>query len=190
MLPRSDSPVSILLVDDHPVVRAGYRRLLEHEPHLTVVGEAANATETLRLDREFSPSVIVLEELVLPTLGAEVRGGVGFAVTKAPPPQIAELTYELWQRALAAAAVLIRGDRSPDRLRCAPRRPTLCAIRSTDYGTNSSGSRWPTQNCERRRPDMSRLLGRPSRLLRLNSLRRTPGDSGQLACASQRALTR
>ena len=38
-------PISILLVDDHPVVRAGYRRLLETTPEMQVVAEAADGEE-------------------------------------------------------------------------------------------------------------------------------------------------
>ena len=58
---------------------------------------------------ELAPALKHWKELVLPTLGAEVRGGAAVAGAKAPPPQIADLAYELWQRALAAAAVEIRG---------------------------------------------------------------------------------
>lgn len=53
--------ISVLLVDDHAVVREGYRRLLERDPALSVVGEASNSTQALRLDREFEPDVTVLD---------------------------------------------------------------------------------------------------------------------------------
>lgn len=58
---------------------------------------------------ELAPALKHWKDLVLPTLGAEVRGASEVAVGRAPPPQIADLTHELWQRALAAAAVEIRG---------------------------------------------------------------------------------
>jgi len=61
MLSPPDSPVTVLLVDDHAVVRSGYRRLLEHDPRLKVVGEASNMSEALRCDRELAPHVIVLD---------------------------------------------------------------------------------------------------------------------------------
>ena len=53
--------ISVLLVDDHAVVREGYRRLLERDESLLVVGEAATAAEALRRDEELKPDVVVLD---------------------------------------------------------------------------------------------------------------------------------
>lgn len=56
-----DRKISVLLVDDHAVVREGYRRLLENEPDLAVVGEAAAMYEALKRDSELKPDVVVLD---------------------------------------------------------------------------------------------------------------------------------
>lgn len=53
--------ITVLLVDDHAVVREGYRRLLERDHRLAVVGEAASAAEAMRLDQDLKPDVIVLD---------------------------------------------------------------------------------------------------------------------------------
>jgi len=53
--------ITVLLVDDHAVVREGYRRLLEREPDLAVVGEASNAREALDQDAALAPDVVVLD---------------------------------------------------------------------------------------------------------------------------------
>lgn len=62
------SDVRILLVDDHPVVREGYRRLLERQPGFLVVGEADDAASAYRAYREASPDVVIMD-LSLPGAG-------------------------------------------------------------------------------------------------------------------------
>jgi two-component system, NarL family, invasion response regulator UvrY len=60
--------ISVLLVDDHAVVREGYRRLLEREQSIIVVAEAANAADALHFDAQLRPDVIVLD-IALPGIG-------------------------------------------------------------------------------------------------------------------------
>ncbi|MCB1916937.1 MAG: response regulator transcription factor [Rhodocyclaceae bacterium] len=60
--------IRLLLVDDHAVVRNGYRRLLETQSDLVVVGEAASAREASERYRELAPDVIVLD-IGLPDVG-------------------------------------------------------------------------------------------------------------------------
>jgi len=65
-------PVHILLVDDHEVLRAGLRALLEHESDLRVVGEAGTGAQAIALTNSLRPDVIVLD-LGLPDIsGLEV----------------------------------------------------------------------------------------------------------------------
>jgi len=59
--PRSDSAISVLLVDDHAVVREGYRRLLEASHDLRVVGEAASAAEAYLRSCQLAPDVVVMD---------------------------------------------------------------------------------------------------------------------------------
>jgi len=53
--------ISVLLVDDHSLVRRGFRRILEDEPDMAVVGEAGDGTEAVRLAQELKPRVIVMD---------------------------------------------------------------------------------------------------------------------------------
>lgn len=53
--------ISVLLVDDHALVRRGFRRILEDERDITVVGEASDGAEAIRLAQELRPQVIVMD---------------------------------------------------------------------------------------------------------------------------------
>ena len=53
--------IGVLIVDDHAVVRAGLRLLLEREDDLEVLGEAGDAREAVFLTRRYKPSVILLD---------------------------------------------------------------------------------------------------------------------------------
>jgi DNA-binding NarL/FixJ family response regulator len=53
--------ISILLVDDHPVVRQGYRRVLEHQDDFRVVAEADNAADAYRAFKTLGPDVVVMD---------------------------------------------------------------------------------------------------------------------------------
>jgi DNA-binding NarL/FixJ family response regulator len=51
----------ILLADDHTVMRAGLRALLERQPNLEVVGEAENGRQTVQLSASLRPDVVVMD---------------------------------------------------------------------------------------------------------------------------------
>ena len=53
-------PINILLVDDHPVVRAGYRRLLETTPDMQVVAEAADGETGYQLYQAYQPDIVIV----------------------------------------------------------------------------------------------------------------------------------
>jgi len=53
--------LKLLLVDDHKVVRLGLRTLLESEPDLIIVGEAATAAEAIQLTEQLRPDVILMD---------------------------------------------------------------------------------------------------------------------------------
>lgn len=53
--------ITVLLVDDHALVRRGFRRMLEDEPDISVVGEASDGEEAIRLAGELKPQVILMD---------------------------------------------------------------------------------------------------------------------------------
>lgn len=60
--------ISVMLVDDHPVLRTGLRTLLQSEGDIEVIGEAGEGWEAVELATQLSPDVIVMD-LALPGLG-------------------------------------------------------------------------------------------------------------------------
>jgi DNA-binding NarL/FixJ family response regulator len=56
-----DHQISVLLVDDHSLVRRGFRRMLEDESDIRVVGEASDGEEALKLARSLKPEVVVMD---------------------------------------------------------------------------------------------------------------------------------
>ncbi|GAB4492962.1 MAG: response regulator transcription factor [Anaerolineales bacterium] len=60
-------PIRILLVDDHAVVRQGLKMFLGLDSDLQVVGEAENGEEAIRLTRELSPDVVLMD-LLMPVM--------------------------------------------------------------------------------------------------------------------------
>ena len=55
------NPVRILLADDHTVMRNGLRLLLERQPHLRVVGEAADGRQAVALSESANPDVVIMD---------------------------------------------------------------------------------------------------------------------------------
>src|SRR5271156_312272 len=53
--------ITVLLVDDHSLVRRGFRRMLEDEPDMAVVGEAGDGEDAIQLARQLKPRVIVMD---------------------------------------------------------------------------------------------------------------------------------
>lgn len=61
------APIRVLLADDHSLVRKGFRRMLEDDPAIEVVGEAANGPEAIELAVSLRPDVVVMD-LAMPEL--------------------------------------------------------------------------------------------------------------------------
>jgi two-component system response regulator DegU len=71
------SPIRVVLVDDHPIVREGIRGLLESAVDIKVAGEASSGAEALSLVEETSPDVILLDMELPDILGTQVAQRIG-----------------------------------------------------------------------------------------------------------------
>ena len=67
----TDPRISVLLVDDHSLVRRGFRRMLEDDPEIVVVGEAEDGHQAVQLAAELHPRVVVMD-FALPSMNGAV----------------------------------------------------------------------------------------------------------------------
>jgi two-component system invasion response regulator UvrY len=98
--------IGVLLVDDHAVVREGYRRLLERDVLLNVIGEASSAADTLRLDAQLKPDVIVLDIALPGVSGIEILRRI---VSRRPDACV--LMFSMYQDGIYATRALQSGAR-------------------------------------------------------------------------------
>ena len=97
-------PIKVLLVDDHAIVREGYRRLLEEEPSIQVIGEAANAEEARERASALGPDVVVMD-IALP-------GSSGIEATSRmlrEQPNLRILMFSMYDDAIYASRALEAG---------------------------------------------------------------------------------
>src|SRR3954471_207922 len=59
--------ITVLLAEDHQIVREGFRALLKHEPDIEVVGEAETGRQAVQMTRKLRPAVIVMD-IAMPLL--------------------------------------------------------------------------------------------------------------------------
>jgi two-component system, NarL family, invasion response regulator UvrY len=97
-------PTKVLLVDDHAIVREGYRRLLEDEANISVVGEACSAVQAFEQARSLQPDVVVMD-IALP-------GVSGIEATRRmlrDQPQLRILMFSMYDDAIYARRALEAG---------------------------------------------------------------------------------
>lgn len=120
--------IRILLVDDHAIVRAGLRLLLESQPDMEVVGEATDGTEAFRKARELRPDVVVMD-IAMPGLsGLEATSQIK---AECPDAQVLALTMHQDERYFfqmlhaGASGYVVKG---------APPADLIAAVRSVHQG--------------------------------------------------------
>jgi len=93
-------PVRVLLVDDQPLLRMGFRLILEGEDDLRIVGEASNGAEAVRHVRELAPDVVLMD-VRMPVLdGIEATRAI--AASGSDAKIIILTTFDLDEYAFAA----------------------------------------------------------------------------------------
>ena len=120
-------PARILIADDHPLIRNGYRYMLSDEPDLAVVGEARDGREALELCRELRPDLVLMDVRMPEMDGLEATRAI-----KEEQPSVGVLmvtTYEnpdyLLEALKAGAAGYVLKD-APTRQLLGAMRRVLC----------------------------------------------------------------
>lgn len=100
------SLITVLLVDDHAVVREGYRRLLERDAAIQVVGEAANSAQAHERTMALSPDVVVMDIALPGVSGIEAMHRI-----LAHRPLQRVLMFSMYDDAIFATRALEAGAR-------------------------------------------------------------------------------
>src|SRR5947209_11398552 len=93
-------PLTLMLADDHQIVRQGLRAILQNEPDFHLVGEAADGPEALRLAQRLRPDVLVLDVMMPGLSGLEVARQL---TRLAPRTRVVMLTMHAEQAYVAEA---------------------------------------------------------------------------------------
>ncbi|OEJ57772.1 DNA-binding response regulator [Streptomyces agglomeratus] len=86
-------PVTVLLVDDEPLVRAGLRAVLEAQPDIEVVGEAADGAAVLPLVRRLRPDVVAMD-VRMPLMDGIEATRLVLRTVDSPPKILVVTTFE------------------------------------------------------------------------------------------------
>ncbi len=110
--------VTILLADDHPVVRQGMRNLLETEANLSLVGEAEDGLQAVRLAEKFKPDVVIVDMMMPRLNGVE---SIRQITSRLPNTQCIVLSMQsanpyVMQALKAGAAGYVLKDSGPSEL--------------------------------------------------------------------------
>lgn len=100
------SPITVLLVDDHALVRRGFRRMLEDDAEIEVLGEASDGHDAVEAAARLHPAVVVMD-FALPSM----NGAVATRLILKDSPQTAVLMLSMHSEASFVRTCLEAGAR-------------------------------------------------------------------------------
>jgi len=174
--------ITVVLADDHNVIRAGLRAMLEAEEDLRVIGEAADAGAAQKLVRDRKPDVLVLD-LNMP--GAEPASDVPRLREEVPGTAIVVLTMQADPR---RARELLRAGAAGYVLKQAAERQLTAAIHTAAAGGSYIDPELGGQVAQLGADPLEQLGDRDRELLRLLALGHTNREIGEKLYLSVRAV--
>lgn len=177
-----EKEISVVLADDHNVIRTGLRAMLEAEPDLRVIGEAPDAPTARKLVRDRRPDVLVLD-LQMP--GAEPASDVPELREEVPGTAIVVLTMQSDPR---RAREMLRAGASGYVLKQAAERQLTEAIRAAAAGGSYIDPELGGQVAQLGADPLEELGERERELLRLLALGHTNREIGEKLFLSVRAV--
>lgn len=178
----SERQISVVLADDHNVIRTGLRAMLEGEEDLRVIGEAADAAGAQKLARDRRPDVLVLD-LQMP--GAEPATDVPRLREEVPDTAIVVLTMQSDPR---RARELLRAGAAGYVLKQAAERQLGEAIRAAASGGSYIDPELGGRVAQLGADPLEGLSDRDRELLRLLALGHTNREIGEKLYLSVRAV--
>ncbi len=173
---------TVVLADDHNVIRAGLRAMLEAEPDLRVIGDADDAAAAARLVEDRRPDVLVLD-LQMP--GADPRADIPRLRESVPGTAIVVLTMQSDPR---TARDLLRAGTAAFVLKQAAERNLAEAIRTAAAGGSYIDPRLGGELAKLEADPLEGLSERELELLRLVALGHTNREIGEQLFLSVRAI--
>jgi two-component system, NarL family, response regulator NreC len=179
---QAESEISVVLADDHNMIRSGLRAMLEAEPGIRVIGEADDAAAAQKLARDRRPDVLVLD-LNMP--GAEPASDVHRLREEVAETAIVVLTMQSDPR---LARELLRAGASGYVLKQAAERQLTAAIRAAAEGGSYIDPELGGQVAQLGADPVEALTERERELLRLLALGHTNREIGEKLFLSVRAV--
>lgn len=154
--------IRLLLADDHPVVRAGLRALLESEPDFVVVADVATAEAAIERARAGDIDVVLMDLQFGPGLGGSAA--TAQITTRAGAPRVIVLTTYDTETDIIAA---VEAGASGYLLKDAPPHELVAAVRAAAAGQTALAPAITSRLIERMRAPATSLSNRESEVLRL-----------------------
>ncbi len=178
----SEHEITVVLADDHNLIRSGLRAMLEAEPDLRVIGEAADAAAAAKMVGDRRPDVLVLD-LNMP--GADPRSDVPSLRETVPGTAIVVLTMQNDPR---AARDLLRAGAAGYVLKQAAERQLTEALRAAAAGGSYVDPELGGAMAKLAADPLQGLSQRELELLRLVALGHTNREIGESLFLSVRAV--